>query len=401
MDLKEYVELDKNYLLQVFSKPDLVIEKGDGVYLYDISGNKYLDFVSGIAVNLFGHNDKGLKEVIRNQIDKLIHVSNLYHNIPQIELAKLLVDNTIKSGKVFFTNSGTESNEGAIKFARIYSIKRKGALAYKIVAAKNSFHGRTFGSLSITGQPKFWKNLGPTMENVEFIEYGSIEDLERVIDKNTAALFLEPLQAEGGINEADISFWKKVKQVCEENDCLLVLDEVQTGLCRTGPLFGYKDLMIEPDIITLAKGLGHGIPLGAIIIKDKVAEYIDKGMHGSTLGGNPLACSVGNYVLNRLIDDGFENKVRKIGNFFKEELNKLKEKHPDKIEKVKGKGLILGLKLKNENISSIIDLLRENYNILITRAGVDVLRFLPPLIIEKSHIEYLVNSLNEVLGSRT
>lgn len=388
--------IDKNqkYLLNVFAKQKIVFEYGNGVYLYDSNGKEYIDFVGGIAVNLFGYSDSGLTKTIAEQASKLIHVSNIYYNAPQAELAEILSNNFAENSKVFFANTGTESIEAAIKLARIHSIKTKGALAHKIVAAKNSFHGRTMGALSITGQPKFMQNVGPVLGGVTFINFGDKESLEKAIDKNCAALFLEPIQAEGGIIEADSDYWKLVEKLCKEHSVAFVLDEVQTGMCRTGPLFAHKELPVEPDMITLSKGLGHGVPIGAVVIKNHIAMSIDVGIHGSTLGGNPLACSVGKYVVERLINESFSAKVKKTGEYFKSKLEELKGKH-SLVKEVRGRGLLLGVQVDSSlNIADIITTL-ANEGFLIARAGTDVLRFIPPLIIEEEHIDKLIKALGD------
>jgi len=394
---ENYIEKDNKYLLQLFNKPDVIIESGNGVTLTDINGKTYTDFVGGIAVNLFGYNNLELNTVIEKQAKKIIHISNLYHNIPQIELAEILVKNSLKNGKVYFSNSGTEANEGALKFSKIYGIKTKGALGYEIISTHKSFHGRSIGSLSITGQPHFFKNLGPVVNGISFVEYGNIDSLKKVINKNTAALFLEPVQAEGGIIQATKEYWKEVRELCNKYDTLLVIDEVQTGMCRTGSLFAYQQLGITPDIITLAKGLGVGYPMGAIIVNDKVASKIDKGMHGGTIGGNPMATAIGKFVINKLINENFESKVNKISKYFINKLEGLISK-TELFVKVKGKGLLLGIELNNGSLlPKFMDSLREK-GFLVARAGTNVLRFIPPLVITEKDIDGLVVAIEEVVN---
>ena len=377
----------KSYQVNTYKRNSVEFIKGDGVYLFDKDGNKYLDFLSGIAVTGLGHKNKKLVNAAISQIDNLWHVSNLFTSTPQEELAKKLCD---KSGldKVFFCNSGTEANEAAIKFARKYGMGKS-----TIISAKGSFHGRTYGSLSASAQEKLWEGFYPLTPGFISVPYNDSEAIKNAIDETTIAVMLEPIQGENGILIPSENYLNEVRKICDEKNILMIVDEIQTGNGRTGKYFAYQHSKIIPDIVTLAKGIANGFPLGAVICSDKVAEAITPGSHGSTFGGNPVSISVANKVADLVSNEVLEN-VDKLGKLF---IEKISEKNIPIIKEVRVKGLMIGIEF-NESIDAknIAAKLIEN-KIVVGTAGNNVLRILPPFIIDVSHIDYFVNKFVEVL----
>lgn len=383
---------DKKYVMNTYSRFPITLVKGKGVKVWDKDGKEYLDFVGGIAVNALGHSHQGVVNAIKEQADKLIHCSNLYWIENQIELAKLICENSFGKS-VFFCNSGAEANEAAIKLSRKYGNTKYNGKRYKIITAKNSFHGRTYGALTATGQIKYQKEFEPLLDGFVYVDYNDINSLQSVVDEHTCAIMLEVIQGEGGVNEADSNYLKEVKNLCEENDLLLIFDEVQTGIGRTGKLFAYEHSGVVPDVMTLAKALGGGVPIGALVVNEK-ADIFVPGNHASTFGGNPLACAAAITVMNIISQKSFLNEVEEKGEFFKGELEKLKSKFSI-IKKIKGKGLMLGLELDTNDGSEIVKKSMEK-GLLINVINHNILRFVPPLIISKKEIKDGIEILKDV-----
>ena len=391
MDYKEIKELDEKYYFNTFgSRLPVAFEYGEGCTLYDNQGQKYMDFVAGIAVNTLGYNHPALKEAIAKQVEKLLHCSNLFYIESQAQLAKTLVENSC-GDKVFLCNSGAEANEGAIKLARKYFYS-KNLYKYEIITTLNSFHGRTMATLAATGQEKYQKPFEPMPTGFVHVPFNDIEAVEKAVSYKTCAVMVEPIQGEGGVIPATAQYMKALRKLCDDKGILLIFDEVQTGIGRTGKLFGYEHYDVEPDIFTLAKGLGGGVPIGAVVAKDFVASAMEPGDHGSTFGGNPLACSAALAVLSSVLKEGFLENVKAVGEYFTSKLLELKEKFPF-IREVRGKGLMLGMELEN-TISGkkvVLDMLHKGF--IINCTGNNTLRFVPPLIIEKEDIDALVENL--------
>ncbi|MDI3472876.1 MAG: acetylornithine/N-succinyldiaminopimelate aminotransferase [Thermotogaceae bacterium] len=373
-----------DYLMNTYNRYPVILEKGKGAKIWDISGKEYLDFASGIAVNTLGHSHPKIVDAIKTQSEKLIHCSNLYWNEPQIELAKIISEKSI-GGKVFFVNSGTEANETAIKIARKFG-KKQNTSKFKILSAIDSFHGRTLGSLSATGQPKYQESFKPLVEGFEYFEFNNIEDISKKISEEVCAVILEPIQGESGIIPAEKDFLESVRELCNKYNALLIFDEVQCGIGRTGELFAYQAYMVEPDVITLAKGLGGGIPIGAVVANKK-ADVLEPGDHGSTFGGNPFACSVAVTVLNEISNEFFLKGVKAAGEYLKSNLEILIQKFSQVLKEVRGLGLMIGVEFK-ENFSAkdFSKKCLEN-GLLLVPAGNNTLRFLPPLNVRKNELE--------------
>jgi len=390
MDLTKLMELDKTYYMNTFGQRNPVFfERGEGVYLYDSIGNKYLDFFSGIAVNSCGHSHPYFVEGLCNQIKKLIHTSNLYYIKNQTLLAKTIVENSC-ADKVFFANSGAEANEGAIKLAKIYFYKQGKPHKNEFITLKNSFHGRTLATLAATGQEKYQKPYGPLIHKFIHAPINDIDALKSLVTDNTAGIILEPIQGEGGVYEVDKEFAKAVRKLCDEKEILLIFDEVQTGMGRLGYLFGYEYLETEPDIFTLAKALGNGIPIGAICAKDFVAKSFSPGDHGSTFGGNPLATCAGLLVFDIIKKENLVENAKNMGNYFMEKLQKIPQ-----VKQVRGCGLMIGLSVDNaKEIQKKLFLEK----ILVGAVGDETLRILPPLIVKKEEIDLFINAFKKVLG---
>ncbi|MCT4596012.1 MAG: aspartate aminotransferase family protein [Anaeromicrobium sp.] len=377
--------------MNVYKQKDLVIDHGHGVYLWDMNGNKYLDFVSGVAVNSLGYKDKEWMDSIVEQLNKIHHCSNIYWNKPSIELAKALVSKS-EFEKVFFVNSGTEAVEAAIKLSRKYGLKDG---KNEIIAMKNSFHGRTLGALSVTGQGKYQNSFKPLIPNIKFGEFNDFESVKKLVNKNTCAIIVEPIQGEGGIHVATKEFLQDLRELCTKEDIVLIYDEVQCGIGRTGYLFAYEYFNICPDIICMAKGLGGGFPIGAIMAKEKIASAFTPGDHGCTFGGNPLATSAGKVVIEKLSREDMLNIIRENSKLLYDELEKLK-KDNDLISSIRGLGYMLGVEF-NIPVGGIIDNCKDK-GLLLVGAGEKVIRIVPPLIIEKEHIYEGIGILKDVLG---
>ena len=392
----EIQENAAEYLMNTYTRLPLIIERGQGCLVYDAEGREYLDCVAGIAVNILGHAHPDIVDAITRQARQLIHTSNLFYTEPQTQMAERLVEHSF-ADKVFFCNSGAEANEAAIKLARRYAHKSFGPERFEILTTLNSFHGRTLASLTATGQPTLQEGFGPMVPGFRYVPFNNFETLEATISPQTAAIMLEPIQAEGGVVVPDVDYMKKVRKLCHERKILLIFDEVQTGMGRTGTLFAYEQFGIQPDIMTLAKGLGGGIPIGACLATDTVAAAFEPGTHASTFGGNPLACAAALKVLDLLIDGGKLDQGRRAGEYLAKGLTKLSEKFSC-IRESRGIGLLQGLELTIDGKSFVMECLERR--VLINCTMGRVLRFVPPFIISNSQIDRLLAVLSEAFSKR-
>ena len=397
--MKEYIDEAERALLHTYNRFQIVLDHGDGVHLYDMDGKEYLDFCAGIAVFALGYNNQRYNDALKAQIDKLIHTSNYYYNVPAIEAAKKLKE-VSGMDRVFFTNSGAESIEGAIKAARKYAYLKDGTTDHEIIAMEHSFHGRTMGALSVTGNPKYREAFEPMIGNIRFAKMNDFESvLSQVTDKTCAILF-ETVQGEGGIYPAKEEFMKKIKALCEEKDILLILDEIQGGMGRCGSMYAWQKYGVKPDIMTTAKALGCGVPVGAFLMTEKVAQHsLTSGDHGTTYGGNPLAAAAINVVLDLFGENHIIDNVQKTGAYLEEKLNELADKY-DIIETRRGIGMMQGLVFKVP-VGPVINKALEKGLILIN-AGTDIIRFVPPLVITKEDVDQMIGiltqSIDEVLS---
>lgn len=385
---------DARHYLPVFKRYPLILDHGDGVYLYDSEGRRYLDFLAGIAVNVLGHAYPPLVAAIAAQAARLIHCSNLYYTAAQAEAAERL---TALSGldKAFFANSGAEANEGAIKLARKYGY-RHDPRKTTIITATASFHGRTLATLTATGQPKYREGFGPLPEGFRYVPYGDGDALAAAMDGNTCAVLLETVQGEGGVHVPTRDYLSRVRQLCDAHGALLILDEIQSGVGRCGSFFAYEAFGIRPDIVTLAKGLGGGVPIGAFCATDAAAAAFTVGDHGTTFGGNPLACAAANIVMDTIAAPDFLHHVRVMGDYLRAGLDRLRAAYPQHVRDVRGLGLMQGLELHHDGRAVVDACLHEG--LIINCTAGNVLRFVPPLIIEREHIDTLITTLHAVLA---
>ncbi|MEF9952767.1 MAG: aspartate aminotransferase family protein [Clostridium sp.] len=384
--------MNNKLLTNTYKRFDITFEKGAGTYLYSTNGDKYLDFVSGVAVNCLGHCPEVIKKALHQQCDKLLHISNLYWSDVQTSLAEKLV-NLSKLSSVFFCNSGTESVEAALKFARKYGKLTGNINKTNIVYMKNSFHGRTMGALSVTGQNKYQEPFAPLIGGVVESKFNNIDEIKSIIDDNTCAVILEPIQGEGGIISLDKSFLKEVKSLCDKHNVLIIFDEVQCGIGRLGTFFAYENFDFTPDIICLAKGLGGGFPIGATIVNEKVSNILTPGDHGSTFGGNPLACAASLAVINEILDKNILEDVNKKSKYIFESLENIMKTNPS-IKKVKGLGLLIGIEV--DNPQEVVLNALEN-KLLLIGAGENVVRLLPPLNVSYEEIDKCLSLLQNSL----
>ena len=384
------------YIMNTYKRLPLFIVKGRGNRVYDGEGREYLDFVSGLAVNNLGHCNPRVTVAFQKQAQRLVHTSNLFYTEPQVKLARLLVENSF-ADKVFFCNSGAEANEAAIKLVRKYS-HEKGNGRFEIITALNSFHGRTMATLTATGQDRFHKGFDPLVPGFSYVPFNDIAALEKAITEKTAAVMIEPVQGEGGVNIPDRDYLKRLREICDANGILLVLDEVQTGIGRTGKLFAYQHSGIAPDIMTLAKALGGGLPIGAMLDKDHIAAAFTPGTHASTFGGTPLVCSAAIEVIKLITeDDLILDNCRRMGDYLVAELNDLKLKYPHLIKDVRGKGLLTGMELNISGDTIVSECIKRG--VIINCTMERVLRFLPPLDVSQEDIDKLAETLREVFNS--
>jgi len=389
--MNEYMKRAEESILHTYNRFQIVLEKGEGVYLYDVNGKKYLDFAAGIGVYSLGYNNKEYTAALKEQAEKLLHTSNLFYNVPITEAAEKLVQSA-GMNRVFFTNSGTEAIEGAIKATRKYAYLKDGRNDHEIIAMKHSFHGRSMGALSVTGNAAYQEAFKPLIGGIKFAEFNNLASvLEQVTDK-TCGIILETIQGEGGIYPAEKEFLEGIKKICEEKDILLILDEIQCGMGRTGTMFAWQGYGVEPDIMTVAKALGGGVPVGAFLLNEKVAKAsLVAGDHGTTYGGNPFVGAAVNKVFDIYETDKILEHVNEVAPYFEQELDKLVEKY-DFIKQRRGKGLMQGLEFEGRAVGEVVPKALENGLIVIT-AGKNVLRFLPPLIITKSIIDEMLQKL--------
>lgn len=394
MGMKEYIEEAEKALLHTYNRYQIVLDKGEGVYLYDIEGKKYLDFVAGIAVFALGYHNQEYNDALKKQIDKLIHTSNYYYNVPAIAAARKL-KKASDMDRVFFTNSGAEANEGAIKAARKYAFLKDGHTDHEIIAMNHSFHGRTMGALSVTGTPKYREAFGPMIGNIRFADlndFGSV--LAQVTDK-TCAIMLEPVQGEGGLTPATEEFLTSLRRLCDERDILLVFDEIQCGMGRTGYLFAWQRYGVKPDIMTCAKALGCGVPVGAFLMTGRVAgQSLTSGDHGTTYGGNPLAAAAAEKVLDLFEKHHIIEHVREVAPYLEQRLDELVCKYEFILER-RGTGLMQGLYF-NRPVGPVINQALEK-GLLLINAGPDIIRFVPPLIITKDNVDEMIAILEECI----
>ena len=389
--MKEYIEEAEQALLHTYNRYQIVLDKGEDVYLYDTDGKKYLDFVSGIAVFAFGYGVKAYNQALKDQIDKLIHTSNYFYNVPAVEAAKKL-KKVSGMDRVFFTSSGTEAIEGAIKAARKYAFLKDGTTNHEIIALNHSFHGRTMGSLSVTGNPHYREAFEPGIGNIKFADMNDFTSIESQVNERTCAIIMETIQGEGGIYPATDDFLKKVRILCDEKDILLILDEIQCGMGRTGYMFAWQKYGVKPDIMATAKALGCGVPVGAFLLTEKVAAHsLVAGDHGTTYGGNPLACAAVNKVLDLFEENHIIEHVGEVAPYLQKRLDELKDKYKFIIER-RGVGLMQGLEF-DRPVSVYIKKAMEKGLILIN-AGPNMIRLVPPLIITIKNIDDMISILD-------
>lgn len=394
MEMKKLIEESGNYLMNTYNRFPVVLRKGRGMKVWSMDGKEYLDFVGGIAVNCLGHCHPKVVVTLQKQAQRLVHVSNYYHIEPQIKLAKLLVENSF-ADKVFFCNSGAEANEAAIKLARKYFRDVAAQNRFEIITALNSFHGRTFAALSATGQEKFKAGFDPLLPGFKHVEFNDIDALKDAITKDTCAILLEPIQGEGGVRIPDADYLRDVRELCDKHGLLLILDEVQTGMGRTGKFFAYEHFGIKPDIMTLAKGLANGVPIGAMLAVDKVAAAFQPGSHASTFGGNPLASAAAITTIVVLLEDDFIlDQCRRMGKYLKKRLEELKKEFPSIIADIRGMGLLVGMELTRDG-GPVVKACMER-GVLINCTAGNILRFMPPLIVTEKEIDHLLDILEQV-----
>lgn len=386
MNTQELIKIEDDYFINTFTRQPIVLDHGEGVKVTDIDGNEYLDMFAGIAVNALGHNHPKLVKAIREQAEKLIHISSIYYNEPALIYAKKLIEMT-SFDRIFYANSGAEANEGAIKLAVKYTGKSE------VISTVESFHGRTVVTLAATGHEHYHEPFKAILpKGFINVPYNDIEAIKEAITENTAAIIVEPIQGEGGVNVPDIEYLKEIEKICHENDIVFIVDEVQTGFGRCGTLFAHELFDVKPDIMTMAKGIGGGVPMGGILATEKVASAFVPGDHGTTFGGGPLVCAAANAVLDTIVDENILDNVNEVGDYFISELKKLDK---DVIAEVRGKGLMVGLELTKPG-AEYVDKLREA-GFLINCTADKVLRFVPPLIITKEEVDEFVKALDEIL----
>ena len=397
MNTEELKQITEENVLHTYNRFPIVIERGDGVTVTDTDGKTYLDFAAGIAVFALGYHYPGYDEALKDQIDKVVHTSNLYYNVPLSEAAAKLVASTGMS-KAFFTNSGAEAVEGAVKAARKYAFDRDGTTDHEIIAMANSFHGRTIGALSVTGNAHYQDPFKPLMGGVKFAEYNNIDSIKEALSDKTCAIILETVQGEGGIYPADPAFLKEIRRICDEKDILLILDEIQCGMGRTGSLWAFQQYDVRPDIMTCAKALGCGVPVGAFVLNEKAAAHsLVPGDHGTTYGGNPLACAAVSAVFDLFEKNDIVSHVQKVSAYLAQKLDELAEKKAS-VKAHRGLGLMRGLEMADGyKVGDVIAAARDK-GLLVISAGTNVLRMVPPLVITEADVDACIDILEECLA---
>lgn len=391
MKMTEYMERGEDVILHTYNRFPVVFEKGDGVYLYDTEGKKYLDFAAGIAVFALGYNNKAYNDALKDQIDKIIHTSNLYYNIPMVEAAEKVVKAT-GMDKVFFTNSGTEAIEGAIKTARKYAYMKDGCTDHEIIAMNHSFHGRSLGALSVTGNVKYQEPFKPLIGGIKFADFNDLDSVRALVTDKTCAIIVEPVQGEGGIYPATPEFLCGLRSLCDEKDILLIFDEIQCGMGRTGFMYACQAYGVLPDVMTLAKALGCGVPVGAFVLNEKTAKAsLVPGDHGTTYGGNPFACAAVSRVFDLFEEEHVLENVREVGAYLEEKLDQLVEEY-DCFTARRGRGLMQGLVVSGHPVGAVVNKALEN-GLVVISAGADVLRLVPPLVISKENVDEMITLL--------
>ncbi len=394
MNMQEYIEQAEKDLLHTYNRYQIVLDRGEGVHLYDMNGKEYLDFVAGISVFALGYGNKEYNDTLKAQIDKVIHTSNYYYNVPAIEAARALKKYS-GMDRVFFTNSGAEAIEGAIKTARKYGFLRDGKTDHQIIAMNHSFHGRTMGALSVTGNPHYRDAFEPGIGNIRFADYNDLESVKKQVNDKTIAILLETVQGEGGLTPASEEFLKGIRQICDEKDILMICDEIQCGMGRTGYPFAYMKYGVKPDVMTCAKALGCGVPIGAFCMTEKVGQAsLVAGDHGTTYGGNPLCCAAAAKVLEIMERDNIPAKAKEAGDYLWEKLDEVMAQY-DCITEHRGRGLLQGL-VFDKPVGNTINKALEKGLILIN-AGTNIIRFVPALIISKSDIDEMIVILKQAI----
>ena len=395
MKSSEYQSRAEQVVLHTYNRFPVVLDHGKGVRLYDVDGNEYLDFGAGIAVCALGYGDPDYEEALKNQIGKLLHTSNLYYNVPAMEAGEKLVKASGLS-KVFFTNSGTEANEGAIKAARKYAYSKDGSPDHEIIAMNHSFHGRTMGALSVTGNPHYQEAFKPLIGGIKFADFNDFDSVKAQVTDKTCAILLETVQGEGGIYPADLAFLKAVGDLCAEKDILLILDEIQCGMGRTGAMFAWQDYGVKPDIMTCAKALGCGVPVGAFVLGEKAAaSSLEPGDHGTTYGGNPFVCAAVSKVFDLFEEKKLVDHVKALTPYLEQKLDELVTSH-DCLAARRGKGFMQGLVVTGKPVGQVVKKALDN-GLIVMSAGADVIRLVPPLVIEKSDIDEMAEKLGKAL----
>ena len=395
MDKKTIIEETEKYYLPVFGRYQMVMELGQGCRVWDNEGNEYVDAFAGIAVNSLGYNHPVLVKAISEQAAKLMHCSNLYYTEIQAKALRVVAEAT-GMDRIFFANCGAEGNEGAMKLARKYGVS-KAPTKYKIISADESFHGRTFDTLAATGHDYYHVGYGPLSPGHVLVPYGDIKALEAQMDDDVCAVLLEPIQGEGGVHVPPAEYLQQVRALCDKHDALLIFDEVQTGVARTGKWFAYMHSGVKPDILTFAKGIGGGFPVAGFAVPERLAHVFKPGDHGGTFGGNPLACAAVYATLTTLRSEGLVDKVASKGEYFIGELRKLQAKYPDKVTEVRGRGLLLGMEVKGEGKPLVEACLAEH--VIVNCTAGNVIRIVPPLIISKEEIDIVVAALDKALAA--
>ncbi|MBW2328050.1 MAG: acetylornithine transaminase [Deltaproteobacteria bacterium] len=395
MNNAEWINRSESVFVGTYSRFPAAMVRGEGCRLWDADGKEYLDFLAGIAVCSLGHCHPAVTKAVQEQAAKLVHVSNLFHTEPQIELAGLLTANSF-GDRVFMANSGAEANEAAIKLARIHS----GEGRYEVISLSGSFHGRTLATVAATGQPKFHQGFEPLPSGFVHAEFGDPQQIEKLISNKTCAILCEPLQGESGVRPLEGEYLQAIRSICDKHGLLLIFDEVQTGIGRTGSLFAYQQLEVTPDIMTLAKALGNGLPIGAMLTRKEIACSFTVGTHASTFGGNPVAAAAGVAVLKTMLADGFFESLQERSNYFIKRLEEVAVRFPELATGVRGRGMLLGLVLTDKGIKHGMEIVQQLFErgVLINFAGMRVLRFIPPLIVSRKEIDQLIDQLVTVLA---